>query len=61
MGVAPHTHARTHAHTQKAFACVSHQVHNVVFIGNNMSEGFNANILLPSMASAENQYTCILL
>lgn len=40
---------------------VSHQEYIVVFIGSNMSKGFNANIWLSSIASAENQYTCILL
>ncbi len=69
-------HTHTHTHTDlystclmisrpqlvhKAFACVSHQVYNVVFIGSNMSKGFNANIWLPSIASAENQYTSVLL
>lgn len=44
----------------ESFARVSHQVFNVVFIGSNMSKGFNANIWLFSMASAENQYTSVL-
>lgn len=44
----------------ESFARVSHQVFNVVFIGSNMSKGFNANIWLLSMASAENQYTSVL-
>lgn len=62
-GVAPHTHTPDEDIVHKAFLClcVSSSAHHVVFIGNNMSEGFNANIWLPSMAPAKNQYICVLL